>query len=376
MADATSRDLTSELILFVGLLRAAGIRIGTGQVEVFVQGAATLAPVDHRDIYWAGRVTLVVGHADLPVYDRVFASYWLDTETVSVEGEGVATDEHEAAAVMVSGDADEDGTRERGRADAVGAVASDAEQRRRRRFDEMSEEELVAMRNLMVRIPVDLPRRRSRRTASTARGSRPDLRRTFRKALRTDGEIIEHVRRERRERPRRLVLVLDVSGSMAGYSRALLQFAHAVRVAIDELEVFCFGTRLTRITHELDHREPDRALEAAAARVVDWDGGTRIGASFATLNRRWGKRGLLRGAIVVVCSDGLDRGDPAQLGREVARLRRSAHRVVWVNPLKGGRDYEPIQAGMRASLPHVDRFLAGHDLASLEELGDVLRQLR
>lgn len=375
MADATSRDLTSELMLFVGLLRAAGIRIGTGQAEAFVQGTATLAPVDHRDIYWAGRLTLVVDHADLPGYDQVFAAYWLDAEVASVRDQGVPRQESEASSVRLSEDG-EDGTGERERADAVGAVASDAVQLRRRRFDEASEAELMAMRDLMARIPVDLPRRRSRRTAPTARGSSPDLRRTFRKALRTDGEIIAHVRRERRERPRRLVLVLDVSGSMAGYSRALLQFAHAVGVAIDELEVFCFGTRLTRITHELDHREPDRALAAAADHVVDWDGGTRIGASFATLNRRWGQRGLLRGAVVVICSDGLDRGDPEQLGREVGRLQRSAHRVVWVNPLKAGRDYEPIQAGMRAALPRVDRFLAGHDLASLEELGEVLRQLR
>ncbi|MDX1658661.1 MAG: VWA domain-containing protein [Nitriliruptorales bacterium] len=373
------RDLTADLVVFVGLLRRAGLTVATGQVEAFVRAAEAFAPVDRDDVYWSGRLTLVAHHHDLAVYDRVFGAFWRDQPlSAATHQPEPAEAADDVASGVVDGDSrvpDGSETGAGAEPDVVGAVASAAERLRHRRFADATADELRALRALMTRMPVSLPRRRRRRTETVRRGRRPDLRRTFRTILQTDGELIERAWRQRRTEPRPLVLALDVSGSMAGYSRALLQVAHAVRSSVGEIEVFCFGTRLTRVTDDLERRDPDAALAAAAESVVDWDGGTQIGGALAALNREWGRRGVLRGAVVVICSDGLERGDPELLGEEVGRLSRFAHRVVWVNPLKGGRDYEPVQRGMRAALPHVDHFLSGHDLASLDELGEVLGAL-
>lgn len=192
-----------------------------------------------------------------------------------------------------------------------------------------------------------------------------------RRSLTTGGEPLERVYRRRLDVPRRLVLLCDISGSMQAYTRALLLFLHGAAAA-RHVEVFAFGTRLTRLTPALRTRDPDAALARAADAVVDWAGGTRIGASIKAFNDEWGRRALARGAIVVIASDGWERHDPELLGAEMARLRRVAYAVVWVSPLKGHADYEPLGAGMRAALPHVDRFLAGHNIASLEELASVL----
>ncbi|WP_324274924.1 vWA domain-containing protein [Blastococcus brunescens] len=257
----------------------------------------------------------------------------------------------------------------------AGAIASAVEALRRRRFSEATEDELQAIRDLMGNIVVAVPHRLSRRTRPARRGPITDLRGSVRAAIQTDGELLRRPRRRRKVRPRRLVLILDVSGSMAGYSRALLHFAYAARFNTADVEVFAFGTRLTHLTDELADRDVDRALAAAAERVVDWDGGTLIGRSLATLNRSYGRRGMLRGAVVVICSDGLDRGDPQEIRDEMARTARYAYRLVWVNPLKGDSRYQPLARGMAAALPHLDRFVSGHNLASLDELADILRCL-
>jgi hypothetical protein len=223
------------------------------------------------------------------------------------------------------------------------------------------------------------PRRASRRTrVSHRRGTqphaaRPDLRRTVRASLRHGGEPVERHWREPGERQRPLVLVCDVSGSMEPYARMLLQYMQACVAARRRVEAFVFGTRLTRVTRELGGRDPDRALEKAAGAATDWSGGTRIGDALATLNRDHGRR-LSRGAVVVVLSDGWDRGDPDVLAEEMARLSRCAHRLVWLNPLKAHPQYEPLTRGMRAALPHVHDFLAGNSLASLEQLADLLER--
>lgn len=260
--------------------------------------------------------------------------------------------------------------------DPVGLSASEREALRTKRFADATAAELRQMQDLIDRMDVWVPQRRSRRRRASRRGPHMDLRRSLRRSFATDGEMLQRAFRRRRVRDRPLVLLLDVSGSMAGYSRALLRFAFSTRLRTASLEVFCFGTRLTRITEQLAQRDFDGALRAAAERVVDWDGGTRIGASVEALNRGWGRSGRLRGAVVVVCSDGLDRGDPELLRQQMPRLARYAHRIVWVNPLKGGESYEPVQQGMRAALPHVDAFIPGHDLASLEHLVTVLRMRR
>jgi uncharacterized protein with von Willebrand factor type A (vWA) domain len=411
-------DLPDDVAGLVHLLRAAGLEVGTHQAITLVAAAGQLGPeVTTAELYWAGRTTLVVHHEQLPVYDRVFWS-WVAARHPRPAGEEAAPPVHGGPEAGRDDQADdgaaddgdhaddgrepEGGAPERGAggddrgvsevsrhvdADAgedeaeeepdelAGAIASAVEALHRRRFSEATEEELQAIKDLMGNIVVAVPHRRSRRTRAARRGPVIDLRRSVRSAIQTDGELVRLPRRRRRVRPRRLVLVLDVSGSMAGYSRALLHFAYTARVDTEDVEVFCFGTRLTRLTDELGGRDVDRALAAAAARVSDWEGGTLIGQSLATLNRSFGRSGLLRGAVTVVCSDGLERGDPQQLGDEIARLARYAHRLVWVNPLKGDSRYQPLARGMAAALPHLDRFVSGHNLTSLDELAAVLRGL-
>jgi hypothetical protein len=222
------------------------------------------------------------------------------------------------------------------------------------------------------RLAVRVPTRRTRRLRPAATGSRFDVKRTLRRSLRTQGEPFHRAWRDRRSRARPLVLILDVSGSMTPYARALMQFAFAAMAAGRRVEVFCFGTRLTRVTRTLRTKDPDRAMHEVGKLVEDWEGGTRIGASLKSLLDEWSQRTALRGSVAVLCSDGLERGDPDLLRDQMARLRRLVHRLVWVNPLKGSPRYEPLARGMAAALPSIDVFLPGHNLESLEELALVL----
>jgi len=251
---------------------------------------------------------------------------------------------------------------------SIRIVASGIEVLRSKSFGDLTDEERAAVaasiRSLRLRAPVE----RTRRTRPAAKGDRFDLRRTLRRSLRTQGEPFDRAWRARTARRRPLVLILDVSGSMAPYSRALMQFAYAAMAAGRRVETFVFGTRLTRVTRTLRTKDPDRALREIGRQVEDWEGGTRIGESLKSLLDGWSQRAALRGAVVVFCSDGLERGDPELLRAQMARLRRLAHRVIWVNPLKGSPRYEPLARGMAAALPSVDVFLSGHNLESLEHL--------
>src|SRR5436190_9767986 len=236
----------------------------------------------------------------------------------------------------------------------------------------MTPEEFERTRKLIAAIATQRPRRRSRRLRRDSRGHALDVRGLVRASLAAGGDPIERVFRSRTDAPRKLVLILDVSGSMEAYARALLLYLHAARGSGRGVETFAFGTRLTRLTPELGVRNPETAFEAAAARVQDWSGGTRIGDSLKAYNDEWGRRALTRGAVVVILSDGCERGDTELARSQMERLARQAFAVVWVNPLKGHAQYEPLAGGMRAALPYVDRFLSGHDVASLEGLGRVL----
>lgn len=267
---------------------------------------------------------------------------------------------------------DDDEEPEPGDEAAIRIIASSAEVLRTKAFSDLTEEERARVSKLIRELEVAAPRERTRRTRPSPKGMTFDMRRTLRSSLRTHGEPFERAWRTRRVRSRPLVLILDVSGSMAPYSRALVQFAFAAMAAGRRVETFCFGTRLTRVTRTLRTKDPDRALHEIGAQVQDWEGGTRIGESLKALLDGWSQRAALRGAVVVLCSDGLERGDPALLRAQMARLRRLAHRVVWVNPLKGSPRYEPLARGMAAALPSVDVFLAGHNLESLEQLGRIL----
>ena len=363
------------LVGFGRALRAEGLTIGTGQLTTYCDAVARLDPSDADDVYWAGRSCLVGRREDVPIYDRVFARWFKGGHSPSALKVSGALNRLSVTLPVEA--ADVSALRADGHdGHPRGSLASRAEVLRRKRFSDCTPEELAALHALMAQVRLVTPARRSRRTAPSRQGRVPDLRRSIRRSLRTDGELVRLARRERQRRHRRLVLLLDVSGSMADYSRALLQFAHAAaRAGRVPTEVFCFGTRLTRVTHELRRHRADQALAKAAEAVVDWEGGTRIGESLATFLRLWGRRGTARGAMVVVCSDGLDRGDPELLASEMAKLSRLAHRIVWVNPLKGDPRYEPLARGMSAALPFVDVLLTGHDLSSLEALASVLPQL-
>ncbi len=374
-------EFTRVLVGFGRELRRAGLPVGTGDVLTYGAAGALLNPADLVDLYWAGRSTLVTRRDHLPVYDAVFRRYFLDEpEEDGAPPPYSVRQRTDAAATLQLPDPEHGpaGTPEDEREARMGLVASGATTMRHRSFAACTPEELAALRRIMRGMRLVPPRRRSRRTMRARAGHAPDLRRIVRAAVRRFGEPGELAWRTRRLRTRPLTLVLDVSGSMADYSRALLQFAHGTSRSARKVEVFCFGTRLTRITRQLDHRRPDDALRAAAARVVDWEGGTRIGESLATFVREWGRRGMSRGGIVVICSDGLDRGDPETLDTALRKLTRLSHKIVWLNPHKGGHgeDWVPSSLGMVVAAPYIDELLSGHDLASLEELAAVLPRLR
>jgi uncharacterized protein len=363
------------LVNFTAELRAAGLSIGSGDVLAYCAAAGALDPTDLLDLYWGGRTTLVTRRESIPVYDRVFRRFFLDSRDPVRELLNLQHPEHTRAQGVVQIPATDPGEELQEQV-SLGLVASDAETLRHKAFPACTPEELAALRRIMARIRLTPPRRRTRRTTTAAVGRAPDLRRMVRQSLRMHGEPPELAWRRRKVRLRPLILILDVSGSMADYSRHLLQFAYSAKRATARVEVFCFGTRLTRITRALDHRKPDDALERAAGLVFDWEGGTRIGASLDAFVRDWGRRGLCRGGIVVICSDGLDRGDPEMLAMAMERLRRLSYRVVWMNPHKGNDPhFRPSTLGMIAAAPSIDLILSGHDLSSLEELATLLPTL-
>ena len=364
------------LVGFARALRAAGITVGTGDVLTYFSAMSPLDPSDLADLYWAGRTTLVSRRDDIPAYNKVFRRYFLGQGAPAaalLTLPPVAAAELDAALVMPG---TEPGPEQDEEQPVLGWMASDVDALKHRSFAVCTPAELAALRRIMARIRLTPPRRRTRRSRAAPKGRVPDLRKTIRTAMRMHGEPADLYFRQRKMRLRPLILILDVSGSMSDYSRHLLQFAHSANQATARVEVFCFGTRLTRITRALDHRRPDSALEQAAAVVVDWDGGTRIGQSLDTFVRRWGRSGMCRGGVVVICSDGLDRGDPGLLADAMERLSRLCYRIVWLNPHKGDDPhFRPSTLGMMVAAPHIDLLLSGHDLASLEKLARMLPAL-
>ena len=361
------------LVNFARELRSAGLAVGSGDVLTYCAALTALDPTDLLDLYWAGRTTLVTRRENIGVYDAVFRRFFLAEadpvrDLLTIKARATA----ETHAVLeIPATAPDDGGR--GEEAVLGLMASDAEVLRHKSFAACTPEELAALRRIMARIRLTPPRRRARRTEAARSGRVPDLRRTARESMRMHGEPAELFWRRRKVRLRPLILILDVSGSMSDYSRSLLQFAYSAKRAAARVEVFCFGTRLSRVTRALQHRRPDDALELAAKAVFDWEGGTRIGDSLDAFVRDWGRRGLCRGGVVVICSDGLDRGDPGVLAAAMERLSRLSHRVVWMNPHKGDNaGFRPSTLGMMVAAPHIDLLLSGHDLHSLEELAALL----
>lgn len=373
MADDGTLFLES-LVGFGRELRAAGLPIGTGDVLTYCAAMEPLDPTDILDLYWAGRTTLVTRREHVATYHDVFLQWFLGAPGDPDESRPFTVPETaEAWATLQLPEPEQPGEEREEQQGRMGLVGSDVATLRSKAFADCTPDELAALRRIMRTVRLTPPRRRSRRTLPASRGRRIDMRRVVREALRTYGDPARLHWRERRLRQRPVVLVLDVSGSMADYSRALLQFAHVTSRATRRVEVFCFGTRLTRITRELEHRRPDDALARAAETVVDWEGGTRIGASLDAFVRDWGRRGTGRGGIVVICSDGLDRGDPAVLESAMQRLSRLCHRVVWLDP--HARQGAPSSLGMTVAAPYVDEVLPARDLADLEGFARTLATL-
>lgn len=352
---------------FIHTLRSGGLVVPISSSLRYVESLRLVGLGDGDDVYWAGRATLVVRPEDIPMYNAMFLAFFHRNGTgFKVRFE----DEPETASVGVEEGADGEG--DDGDDETPALRYSATEVFGDKDFAEFTKAELLEAQRVMARMRLTPSQKASRRRVANDRGTRNDLRRTVRAAMRTEGEPIALARTSTGTRTRRLVLLLDVSGSMEPYARVLIRFAHAAVVGRGRVEVFALGTRLTRMTRQLGSHDVDEAVDAAAASVVDWSGGTRLGEAIGSFNDEWGQRGMSRGAIVVVLSDGWDRGDPEAMARQMERLARTAHKVVWVNPLKASPGYEPIARGMAAALPHVDTFLEGHCLDSLDTLAEAI----
>lgn len=360
-------------VTFARVLRGAEIAVPIGCVLTFVDALGSVGVSDRSSVYWAARATLIHRPEDLTVFDRAFAAFWHRFETAGIAD--VEEDvQHITLAVDDDSDDDDGDDDSAPPADepSITLRFSAVETLRNKDFAAYDSTELQLAQQLMAQLQFVGPPRRSFRLRSAPRGRRPDMRATMRSSLRAGGEPIRRHWREPGDRLRRLVLLVDISGSMEPYARAMLRFVQAAVAGRQRVEAFSIGTRLTRMTKELNSRDPDRALRQASERVQDWSGGTRLGDCLRTFNDQWGVRGMARGAIVVVLSDGWDRGDPAVLGEQMQRLQRITYNLVWVNPLKVTPGYAPLARGMAAALPYVDHFVEGHSLAAMEELATVI----
>jgi uncharacterized protein with von Willebrand factor type A (vWA) domain len=381
-------DLPAAASAFARRLHDAGVPVTTDRAAWFAEALTAVEPVSRRRLYWTARGVFVTGTGQVAVFDAVFREVFgavrapddaaeaptdpdapaelppTDEPRRSSDGAGVAAPAGSTPAPRPGDEATHDAP--------LPVLASDEEVLRTKRFDALEPGELAGLYHLMTRIRMTTPRRRTRRSQRDRHGERIDLRRTLRGSLRTAGDPIRLARRRRRITRRRIVLLCDISGSMEPYARAYLQFLTCAAGAGPNAEAFVFATRLTRVTRALASRNPERAIQRAAATAPDWSSGTRIGDALKLFNDRHGRRGMARGAVIVILSDGWERGDPALVGREMERLRRLAYRIVWVNPRVSARDFEARAGGLVAALPFCDALVSGHSLEALHEVADAI----
>ncbi|MCW2579188.1 MAG: hypothetical protein JWR82_789 [Blastococcus sp.] len=370
--DSVERDVVDTVLGFARTLRHAGVPASPDRVEAMLAAVAALDVLDPTAVYWAGRLTLCGGPDDLDRYDAAFAAWFSGERPRAARSVAHQPARTAVSAPLEPGSAD-DG--DDGESPDLAVRASGEEVLRHRDVAALTPAEQEHLRRLFALLVPAAPMRPARRRRPSARGSVHPAR-TVRQALRDGGEVTRLMHRRTRPRPRRVVLLVDVSGSMGPYADALLRYAHAaVRARPASTEVFTLGTRLTRVTRELRLRDPDRALAASGSAIPDWSGGTRLGEALKAFLDRWGQRGTARGAVAVICSDGWERGGAELLGEQMARLHRLAHTVVWVNPHKGRVGYEPLTGGMQAALPSIDVFVAGHSMAAFEELTGVIARV-
>lgn len=381
MSAPSGQALIERLLAFGRTLRRLGLDVHTGRMLDVVEALASVELARRDDVFHVCRALLVHRHEDLEAFDRAFDAFW-DTafQPVGRDAAGAESEKGHREAPQASreptalletqtdqaaAEADED--------DIEVPAWSDAESLANKDFAEFSESELVAARAAIERLEWQPGLRRTRRWVP-GRGSRLDLRRAIARSVRTGGDMVRLPRRVRRLRPRPIVLLCDVSGSMEVYARLLVHFAHALSRRHRRVEAFLFATRVTRITRQLRASQIDEAVRAVSKAVPDWSGGTRIGASLEEFQRRWGRRALARAPVVLLVSDGWDRGEPDVLEAAVARLQRGSHRLIWLNPLIGTQDYQPLTRGLVAALPHVDDFLPVRSLRDIADLAAALER--
>jgi uncharacterized protein len=364
-----------RMVGFGRVLREAGLEVGPGRLQDALRGLDVVGLTHREDVYHALRCTLVARHDDLDVFDAAFAAYWERAARTPAPEIGLEVPRFEPDPAPAPSAAEGEGGGDDGGEELTLLLAASPDERLRQRdFADMTTDELRRLRRLMDRLPKAVPMRRSRRLRAAHTGDVLDTRRTLRRAMRTDGLPLDPAHRRRKQVPRKLVFLCDVSGSMEPYARAMVMFLQAVIASGRHVEAFAFGTRITRLTPHLRRLDPVRALAATGGLMPDWGGGTRIGESLRHYNDTWGRRGLTRGATVVVVSDGWERGDLGELDTELGRIARQSHRLVWVNPLKGHDGFAPLAGGMRIALRHSDEFVEGHNLVALEALADVLAE--
>jgi hypothetical protein len=374
---SASGNLLGHCVRFGRLLRLAGMAVTPAQIGDAAESLRHIPIGDRTDFKAALAALWVKRREHYALFDAAFEVFWQPRQEHPLAERDLATLAQRLRTLqpqvllakpvntdLADSDASEDEEGTAGKAQTYSAV----ERLRRKDFASLDADELHAVRRLMAQMTWLPPLRRTRRLQQHPHGRFFDLRRTFRRNLRHGGELIDLARRQRRRKRRPLVVLCDISGSMARYSRLLLQFLYTVAARVERVETFVFSTRLTRITRQLAHHDVDHALAAASYSVHDWAGGTRIGDALKMFNYQWARRVLSRGAVVLIISDGWERGDALLLGAEMARLHRTAHRVIWLNPYLGDAGYQPLVRGMVAALPHVDDFLPVHNLASLEDL--------
>ncbi len=387
--------LVANLTHFARALRAAGLKVGPGRVLAAIRAVAATGFGDRRDFYWTLHAVFVSRPEERAVFHQVFRLFWRDPRYLEhmmammlPSLRGVAEERRASAGERRAAEALLDGVT-RPAPDLPEAPAEDVEidarftmsgeeRLKTLDFEQMSTAEMAAAKRMLATMTLPVPPILSRRHAAAARGRAPDWPRTMRNALRHGGEVTEFARKSRRSRWPDLVLLCDISGSMSAYSRAVLHYLHAVAnhqgAGWARVHGFTFGTRLTNITRHLATRDVDAALKAAGAEAQDWEGGTRIGACLRAFNRDWSRRVLGRGAVVILVTDGLERGDPDLLAREIERLHLSARQLIWLNPLLRWQDFAPRAAGIRAMLAHVDSFRPGHNIEALEGLAQAIAQ--
>jgi uncharacterized protein len=376
-------------------LRAAGVPTTPERASRFTQALALVVPRTREELYWAARSVFVSSQTQLPTFDRVFAAVFdpalepdeergdpysppLSSSRRSErppppQARSVPGERRDGAGGGLRGTVSPPGdVRDEGEVEVPLAIASEEERLRKKSFKALDTEELERIRRMMATLELAAPRRRSRRRRRARRGEHLDLRRTLRISLRTGGDPITLASRTRRTRPRRLVLLCDISGSMEPYARAYLHLLTSAVASGAPAEAFVFATRLTRLTRALGGRNPEAAIQRAVAAAPDWSSGTRIGEALRTFNDHHGRRGMARGAVVVILSDGWERADPALVGREMERLGRLAHRIVWVNPRASAPGFSPGAGGMAAALPHCDALVSGHSLEAMYEVAEAI----